>query len=298
MKSDRLFNIIYILIDKKYITAKELAERLEVSTRTIYRDIETLSMANIPIYTDRGSGGGIGISDNYVLNKSIISKKQRKDIAIALDLLRATKYSDTSETIDKIGSIFADEHDNCIEIDLSDFGKNNQKHIFSTIKESLASSTAIEIDYKSYNQNLKKRTIYPLKLTFKKQRWYLIAFCKSKQEVRTFRISRIKGVEISSEVYLKKDYPVDDYVVDYIKLDDELIHVELVLKNSCHDRVYEEFGINYKKDLKGNLIVNFKISKKICIDSYILSYLSHIIDIKPTYIKENLIKKIKSSNLI
>ena len=71
--NNRLFEIIYMLIQKKKVTAKELADKFEVSTRTIYRDIEILSGANIPIYASKGKDGGIGLLDEYVLNKSILS---------------------------------------------------------------------------------------------------------------------------------------------------------------------------------------------------------------------------------
>ena len=72
MQINRLFEIIYILLSKKSITAKELAERFEVSVRTIYRDIDTLSSAGIPIYASQGKGGGISLLDDYVLDKSVL----------------------------------------------------------------------------------------------------------------------------------------------------------------------------------------------------------------------------------
>ena len=82
--NNRLFEIVYILIQKKKITAKELANRFEVSTRTIYRDIETLSRANIPIYSIKGKDGGIGILEEYVLNKTILSEEEQNQILFAL----------------------------------------------------------------------------------------------------------------------------------------------------------------------------------------------------------------------
>ena len=76
MQIDRLFYIIYTLLEKKMVTAGELAAHFEVSTRTIYRDIDTLSLAGIPVYTSKGNGGGIGILDGYVLNKSTLSHEE------------------------------------------------------------------------------------------------------------------------------------------------------------------------------------------------------------------------------
>ncbi len=75
MQINRLFEIVYILLHKKSVTAKELAERFEVSVRTIYRDIDTLSSAGIPIYASQGKGGGISLMDEYVLDNPFFRKR-------------------------------------------------------------------------------------------------------------------------------------------------------------------------------------------------------------------------------
>lgn len=91
MQINRLFEIVYLLLDRKNMTAKELAEHFEVSVRTILRDIETLSMAGIPIYTVQGKGGGVRLMDNFVLNKSVLTDKEQQDILSALQGLNAVE---------------------------------------------------------------------------------------------------------------------------------------------------------------------------------------------------------------
>ena len=71
MKDNRLFRMLYYILKKGKVTARELAERFEVSIRTIYRDIDSLSSAGIPIYAIQGKGGGIEIADEFVLSKSL-----------------------------------------------------------------------------------------------------------------------------------------------------------------------------------------------------------------------------------
>lgn len=93
---NRLFEIVYILLDKQTITAKELSKRLEVSVRTIYRDIEALSASGIPVYMSKGRGGGIHLLDQFVLNKSILSKHEQKEILTALQGLKEIKYPDVT----------------------------------------------------------------------------------------------------------------------------------------------------------------------------------------------------------
>lgn len=92
MKINRLTEIIVILLNKKLVTAKELADRFEVSTRTIYRDIETLSMSGVPVYMMKGKGGGISLIEEYSIDKAILSKKDKESLIVALKTLQATKY--------------------------------------------------------------------------------------------------------------------------------------------------------------------------------------------------------------
>jgi len=106
MQINRLFEIIYILLNKKSITAKELAEHFEVSVRTIYRDIDILSIAGIPIYTSQGKGGGISLLDDYVLDKSLLSEQEQKEILYALQSLTVANVPDTDKVLSKISNLF------------------------------------------------------------------------------------------------------------------------------------------------------------------------------------------------
>lgn len=84
MQLSRLFELVYLLLDRKGMTADELAEHFEVSRRTIYRDVDTLAQAGIPIYAERGKGGGIRLTEQFVLNKSVLSAEERRSLLAAL----------------------------------------------------------------------------------------------------------------------------------------------------------------------------------------------------------------------
>ena len=119
MQISRLFEIVYILMNKKNTTAKELSEHFEVSQRTIYRDIDTLSQAGIPIYTNKGKGGGIGLMEHFVLNKSVLSEQEQNDILSALQGFKVTSYSDTNQVLSKLNSLFGSKNTDWIEVDFS-----------------------------------------------------------------------------------------------------------------------------------------------------------------------------------
>lgn len=117
MKENRYFQMIYLLLEKGNMTAPELAEHFEVSVRTIYRDIDILSSAGIPIYATQGKGGGISIQNNFVLNKSILSEKEQEQILIALQGSRVIEEDSTNTLLLKLGSMFQQENINWFEFD-------------------------------------------------------------------------------------------------------------------------------------------------------------------------------------
>ena len=112
MRINRLFEIVYLLMDKKNMTAHELAAHFEVSKRTILRDIDALAEAGVPIYTSQGKGGGIFIHDKYVLNKTVISEDEQKQILFALQSISATQHVETKSILSRLQSLFAKtDHD-------------------------------------------------------------------------------------------------------------------------------------------------------------------------------------------
>ena len=165
MQINRLFEIVYILLDKKTITAKELSERFEVSVRTIYRDIDTLSIAGIPVYTNKGKGGGISLMDDFVLNKSVLSEKEQNEILMSLQSLNAMKFLDVEPVLKRLSTIFNKESTNWIDVDFSKWGSDDsEKEKFNTIKTAIISTKIINFDYFSSYGEKTLRTVEPLKL--------------------------------------------------------------------------------------------------------------------------------------
>lgn len=131
--NNRLFEIVYILMQKRKVTAKELAERFEVSTRTIYRDIETISCANIPVYMTKGKEGGIGLLDGYVFNKAILSNEEQDQILFALSSLDKMNVQDEKDILDKMSLFFNKDVNDWIRIDFSSWEKIiNKKKDFNS----------------------------------------------------------------------------------------------------------------------------------------------------------------------
>lgn len=193
MQESRLFRIVYYLLDKGKSTAPELAEKLEVSVRTIYRDIDIISSMGIPIYTTQGKGGGITLLDNFVLDKSLLSTREKEQILMALQGIVATEQNNTDELLTKLRSLFQSKNTNWIEVDFSNWVKNNPgQDNFNLIKSAIFNRNVISFQYFSSNREGSQRRVEPLRLVFKSKHWYLYGFCLMRNDYRFFKPTRIR----------------------------------------------------------------------------------------------------------
>lgn len=202
MKIARLLEIVTILLNRKTITATELSRRFEVSVRTIYRDIDVLSAAGVPIFTMQGSGGGISIMDEYSIDRAILNDHEKNSILLALKTLQAIQYPEIDQVLEKLGSAFRQNISDWIAIDFSPWGADpNQYDKFANLKMAILKTLVIEIDYINSRNVRTTRAVEPHRLVFKSQAWYLWGFCQLRQDYRTFRISRIKRVAVGKETF-------------------------------------------------------------------------------------------------
>jgi predicted DNA-binding transcriptional regulator YafY len=148
MQIYRLFEIVYILLHEKLVTAKSLAERFEVSQRTIYRDIDILSMSGIPVYTEKGKGGGISLLPDFMLNKSLLSEQEQMEILSALQGLSNVKTPDTDHVLSKLSAIFQKNAANWLEVDFT-FWNDDNSELFNSFKTAILERRIAEFDYYS-----------------------------------------------------------------------------------------------------------------------------------------------------
>lgn len=295
MQINRLFEIVYILLERKNVTAKELAERFEVSTRTIYRDIEILSNSKIPVYANKGKGGGIKLLDNFVLDKSILSDEEQNQILFGLQAQQKLNINSKKTALEKLSTIFNKASKNWIEVDFSDWGINGEKdNKFDLIKKAILNKQVIEfIYYNSYGQEA-KRQVEPLQIWFKDKAWYIKGYCRLKKDYRIFKITRIKDIEILDENFERELPNVTEQ-----KYDLKTVTLELEISKEISYRVYDEFQRdNIIKKANGDFIVKVEFPENDWVYGYILSFGEYIKVKSPEYfkkaIKEKLEKTIKN----
>ena len=283
--NNRLFEIVYILMQKRKTTAKELADRFEVSTRTIYRDIETLSTANIPIYASKGKDGGIGLLDKYILNKTILSEEEQNQILFALQGMKKVKGQDEKDILEKLSILFNKKINDWIKIDFSNWD-NMQEERFDIIKSAILNKHLVQFTYYNSNGEESKRIVEPLQIWFKDKSWYLVSYCKLKQDYRIFKIARIKEVKMLQE-HFERELPKEE---ENEKHNFKIIELELEINKAMTYRVYDEFEskeITKKED--GNFMIKVKYPENEWVYGYILSFGEYAKVLNPSYAK-NIIK--------
>lgn len=294
MKNDRLFQVLYILLAKQKITAPELAKQLEVSVRTIYRDIETLSMAGIPVYSTQGKGGGIHIMSGFTIDKSLFSEKEQNQLMFALQSFQATDQN-VELLLSKLGAIFQRDTMNWIEVDFSRWGYHKEDTFkFEQLKNSILEKRVLEILYCGTNGTVTKREIKPVKLIFKDKNWYVQGYCLNAEDFRVFRINRIlslKRLDIVFEDVFNK--------IPQIETEDltsgNTISLSLKFAKEVAYRVYDDFEpSNIETQEDGTLLVSAEIPDQPWIYSYLLSFGTQMEVIKPLYLKHNLASYVKN----
>lgn len=297
MKINRLTEIIVTLLNKDIVTAKELADKFSVSTRTIYRDIEELSLSGIPVYMTKGKNGGISLLEEYSVNKAILSAKDKQSLIVALKMLEATNYPEINSVINKIGFMLnKEELSNWIDIDFSRWGSDfNENDKFNQIKMAILNNKAIEFSYINSYGNYSTRIIEPMKLMYKGQTWYLHGFCRLKKEARIFRITRIKDLVIKNENFIRRNVKYINTIPSK-QMIENMVNLKLKLRKDVLYRIFDDFDQDKVIDNKdGTYDVSIKFPENEWLYGYILSFGNSVEVIEPKYIRDIILNKMKET---
>lgn len=285
MKESRLFKIIYFILEKGRVTAPELAEKFEVSVRTIYRDVDVISSAGIPIYVTTGRSGGIQILDNYVLDKAFFSDKEKHDILSALQSLSVIDNTYERELLTKVSALFNTQPENWVEVDFSRWGSKTQDNAkFEQLKNATINHKVATIVYVSSYFKKSKRNIHPLKLYYKSKEWYVKAYCTEKNDFRLFKINRIIHCEILDEDFIPVEFPEsqDTEQNGYNK-------IILRFPKEMAYRVYDEFTEDeITEQENGDFIAAAYMPEDTWLIGYLLSYGVYVEVIEPAYLRKAL----------
>ncbi|MEG0295825.1 MAG: YafY family protein [Clostridium sp.] len=296
MKIERLISIIMLLNNKKRVTAKELSEKFEVSTKTIQRDIEIIERAGIPIVSFKGYDGGYGIIDGFKVDKSSMTKDEAMMLKQLLDgINKSYSNKETSSLMEKLNVLDnkTNNKSNRFIIDFTRWGTDKSlTNTINLVDTAILEQRNISFDYINLNGERTNRIIEPNKIVFKALNWYVYGFCTLKNEMRIFKISRMKDISITEEYFefrdeisndLFKESPQDTIkiIFKYSKLIEGLI---------CENfEEYEDIG-----ETEEHRIISINVQYNSWVESMFLSFGDKIEVLEPKFLRENLKKQVKN----
>ena len=297
MKIDRLVSIIMILLDKKRVGAQELADTFEVSPRTIYRDIDAINTAGIPIRSTSGVGGGFEIMPEYKIDKKIFSTADLSAILMGLSSLsNVVRGEELVNALAKVKSFIPAEKEKDIEIatnqiciDLSPWmGNKNIQPYLEVIKTALQNHRLLSFEYTAHRGNKTVRTVEPYQLVLKSSHWYFCGYCYTRNDYRLFRLSRMSDLQMQRETFIPRDYqkPILDFEEILVSMQTE---IKIRIHKSVLDRVLEFCTYDhFTPDGDEHYIVNFPFIENEYYYDILLGFADKCECLEPPHIREKM----------
>lgn len=300
-----MLTIIVMLLNRNRISATELAEKFEISVRTVYRDIDAINMAGIPIISYPGNNGGFGIVDNYKLSHQLLTLNNLCSILSALKNMNSTiENSELDASIEKLRNLIPedktnhfDQHMEQVIIDMMPWANSSkQKDLVKIIQNAIAQSKIISITYRNFSNEKSTRQLEPMSVIFKNYAWYLFAYCQLKMEFRLFKISRMIDLKVDETRFTRREKSYRE-IEQESKKDVSLVSLTLKFTSQVRVRVEDVFdreNIEYLDT--GEMIVTAQFPEMEWNFGLIFSFGEHVEVLGPERVRLAIAAKIKSMN--
>ncbi|SFG92863.1 Predicted DNA-binding transcriptional regulator YafY, contains an HTH and WYL domains [Desulfotomaculum arcticum] len=299
MRLDRMMAIIVTLIRRTRVQAKELADMFDVSVRTIYRDIEAINQAGIPIITYQGANGGISIAEGYRLDKSVLTNNELAAIVTALKSV-STSYAGFNNQIllEKLKSTVPPAHlesfnlmTQQVLIDLSPWGNDSGlKEKNTLLKQAIDALKTVSFEYCNAKGELSSREVEPHTLVLKGQKWYLYAYCRIRDSFRLFKLSRMKNVQVNDAGFSRRETNLEELPWDKEwHRSQNVVHIVLGINPEVRILAEEWFGVeNVLPDGNGRFTVALSFPEDDWLYGFILSFGSHVEVLEPEHLRDKI----------
>lgn len=290
MKIDRLLGILSILMQEEKVTAPFLAERFEVSRRTINRDVEDLCKAGIPLVTMQGAGGGISVMEGYRIDRTLFTRTEMEAILTGLKSLDSVSDDRRYQRLmDKLavrkGLVSGD--DGCILINLSSYYKSTLTPKMELIQNAIHGRQKIVFDYFGPKEESVRR-IEPYRLVFQWSGWYVWGFCEMRQDYRLFKLNRMLNLD-ADELFELREIPEYQMEIEMHKAFPEVIEAEIVFDRTVKWRLIDEYGVeSFVERQDGKLLFHFGFADEENLLGWLLSFGSKAELLKPKPLRAEL----------
>ena len=289
MKIDRLIGILSILLQRERITASELAEKFEVSRRTINRDIEALCKAGIPVCTMQGAGGGIRIMEGYRVDRTLLTSKDMEMILAGLRSLDSVSgshyYGQLMEKLLAGSSDFVSGRDSIL-IDLASWYKESLSPKIGVIREAIEERKMLSFHYYAPGGDSIRR-IEPYYLIFKWSSWYVWGWCRKREAFRLFKLNRMDEVSKEETGFEGREVPMPELTNE--KLFPGKIKVKALFEPEVKWRLAEEFGARcFEENEDGKLVFQAEYTDAENLIRWMLTFGAKVRVIEPEFVRREL----------
>ncbi|HYF65504.1 MAG TPA: YafY family protein [Herpetosiphonaceae bacterium] len=288
-KVERLISIIMILLKKEVVSATEFAHLFNVSKRTILRDMETLSLSNIPIYAVNGVKGGYGIMEGYKVDKRLLSSSDIQNILTALGGLEHIFLTeDVERTIKKIEAMGSPLSLNrSIHLTFYEWeGRSELLEALKVCQESISKKRLVSFEYTDKDGARSKRMVEPYELHFRESSWYVKGFCLHRQGYRTFKVARIDHLTMDERAF----HPRDDWPAqgDDTRQLAQLVTIKAWIAPSIKDQIIERYGRSSIEDnSSGGLVATMYVPQNRTGFRFLASFGTDLKVVEPkTYVED------------
>ena len=179
-----------------------------MSQRTVYRDVDALTLAGIPVYTEQGKGGGISLMPGFVLDRSILSEREQSEILSAVQGLVSIRTVETNQVLQKLSAMFNKNLPDWVGADFSHWGSEtfSENNIFTDFKTAILERRIAEFDYYGTSGEKTRRRVEPIQLWFKAKAWYVKCFCLTRQDLRQFKLTRVRDLSVTNAHFAPRDF--------------------------------------------------------------------------------------------
>jgi len=288
MKLDRLLGILTVLLQSERITAPELAEKFEVTRRTIGRDIDALCQAGIPIVTQQGVGGGISIADGFKLDKSVLTTDELSGIIAALKGIGSvSEQSQIERTLDKFhaGADAIVSLSEPVIIDLASHYKGQLTEKIELIKRAIRERRLIGFDY-FYEKGESHRYIEPYHVIFQWAAWYVFGFCLERQDWRLFKLTRLWHLALCDESYAPREIPAE--TMDFNARFTNDIQLKALFEPSEKFKLIDAYGLDSYRETEDGLLLELGFTNFDYVVDWLLGFGAKVRVIEPVAVAEAL----------
>ena len=260
MKLERIISMIYMLLSNEVVSATALAEKYNVSQRTIYRDIETICAAGIPVVSYQGVNGGYGIIEEYKMDRSLLGSY---DVGTLITILNSmsTVFSDdrAQETINKLQTLQNDQKSPSVTMDISSWP---YRETLQLLRTAITEHRVVRFEYISAKNERVNRIVEPIQLMYKYRTWYIYGYCRLRNDYREFKVTRMGALRMMTEHFKPhQELPNEDGQETQVNSNKERIAVKLHVTVDGLARALDQFYDDERMFLEdGSLLITIHLS--------------------------------------